>query len=68
MKRTILTYILLQGGIFASTVCAQQTLQSGAVVTESRIYRMRDSIRVEMLIDLTAMEVESNRSVVLIPG
>lgn len=67
MKRTILTYILLQGGIFASTVCAQQSLQSGAVVTESRIYRMRDSIRVEMLIDLTAMEVESNRSVVLIP-
>lgn len=67
MKRTILTYILLQGGIFASTVCAQQTLQSGAVVTESRIYRMRDSVRVEMFIDLTAMEVESNRSVVLIP-
>lgn len=67
MKRIILTYILLLGGIFASTVCAQHTLQSGAVVTESRIYRMRDSIRIEMLIDLTAMKVESNRSVMLIP-
>lgn len=67
MKRIILTYILLLGGIYASTLCAQQTLRSGAVVTESRIYRMRDSVRVEMNIDLTPMKVESNRSVVLIP-
>lgn len=67
MKRIILIYILLLGGMYASTIRAQQTLRSGAVVTESRIYRMRDSIRIEMLIDLTAMKVESNRSVVLTP-
>lgn len=67
MKRIISIYGLLLGGMFASTVYAQHTLQSGAVVTESRIYRMRDSIRIEMLIDLTAMKVESNRAVVLIP-
>ncbi len=68
MKRIILTYSLLIGSLFAALPLeAQQTLQSGAAVRSSDVYRQRDSVIVRMQIGLSDMEVGSNRSVVLIP-
>lgn len=68
MKRIVLRYSLLLGSIFAALpLMARQTLQSGAVIETTDVYRLRDSVVVEMRFDLSAMEVESNRSVVLIP-
>ena len=69
MKRIVLRYSLLLGSFFAALpLVAQQTLQSGAEVKSTDIYRLRDSVVVKMDIDLSAMQVESNRSVVLIPS
>lgn len=69
MKRIVLRYSLLLGSLLAALpLVAQQTLQSGAEVRSTDVYRLRDSVVVEMRFDLSAMEVESNRSVVLIPS
>lgn len=69
MKRIIPTYTLLLGGLLASSsLMAQYPLQSGANVKDAQIFRLRDSVIVEMQIDLSDMEVESNRSIVLIPS
>lgn len=68
MKRIILTYSLLLGGLFVSSpLMAQHSLESGATVKGTHVFRLRDSVIVEMQIDLTDMQVKSNRSVVLIP-
>lgn len=68
MKRIVLTYSFWMGSLFAALpLGAQQTLQSGAAVRSADVNRQRDSVIVRMQLDLTDMEVASNRSVVLIP-
>jgi len=68
MKRIVLTYSFCMGSLFAALpLGAQQTLQSGAAVRSADVNRQRDSVIVRMQLDLTDMEVASNRSVVLIP-
>lgn len=68
MKRIVLTYSFWMGSLFAALpLGAQQTLQSGAAVRSADVSRQRDSVIVRMQLDLTDMEVASNRSVVLIP-
>lgn len=52
----------------AAPAAAQHTLQSGAVVKDALIARSRDSVVVRLDIDLTSMQVESNRSTVILPA
>ena len=70
MKRIFLIYSLLSlSCLFAvGPLRAQHVLQSGAVVKSMDIHRLRDSVVVCMQLDLSEMEVKSNRSVVLIPS
>lgn len=65
----MLTYGCLLGALLVSSpLAARHTLRSGAAVGDSRVFRLRDSVVVEMRIDLAGMEVRSDRSVVLIPS
>ena len=65
----MLTYGCLLGVLLVSSpLAARHTLRSGAAVGDSRVFRLRDSVVVEMRIDLAGMEVRSDRSVVLIPS
>ena len=70
MKRIFLIYSLLSlSCLFAvGPLRAQHVLQSGAIVKSMDIHRLRDSVVVCMQLDLSEMEVKSNRSVVLIPS
>lgn len=69
MKRTIRTYGCLLGALLISSpLAAQYVLRSGTAIEDSRVFRQRDSVVVEMQIDLSGMEVQSNRSVVLVPS
>ena len=70
MKRIFLIYSLLSlSCLFAvGPLRAQHMLQSGAIVKSMDIHRLRDSVVVCMQLDLSEMEVKSNRSVVLIPS
>lgn len=70
MKRIFLIYSLLSlSCLFAvGPLRAQHVLQSGAAVKSMDIHRLRDSVVVCMQLDLSGMEVKSNRSVVLIPS
>lgn len=52
----------------ATPVAAQHTLQSGAVVKDALIARSRDSVVVRLDVDLTSMQVKSNRSIVILPA
>lgn len=68
MKRIILIYSLFLGCLGdALPLMAQHTLQSGATVEATDVCRLRDSVIITMRLDLSTMEVESNRSIVLIP-
>lgn len=68
MKRIVFTYsILLATLLTALPLAARQPLQSGAAVEATDVCRLRDSVIITMRLDLSAMKVESNRSVVLIP-
>ena len=65
----MLTYGCLLGALLVSSpLAARHTLRSGAAVGDSRVFRLRASVVVEMRIDLAGMEVRSDRSVVLIPS
>lgn len=66
MKRNLLLFGLLGSvTLCVADVYAQQTLQSGAVVTESAITRQRDSVTVSMTIDISEIQVKSQNSILL---
>ena len=68
MKRNLLLFGLLGSvTLCVADVYAQQTLQSGAVVTESAITRQRDSVTVSMTIDISEIQVKSQNSILLHP-
>lgn len=69
MKNGILFLVMLASaaGGPATGVCAQQTLQSGTVVTDASVVRHRDSVTVNMVINLDGTEVKSGKSVILQP-
>lgn len=69
MKRFVLICSFLLGGLLVpALLMAQYTLESGATVKDSRVFKLRDSVIVKMQVDLSGMDVKSNRSVVLIPS